>query len=466
MIALALALACRPAAEPVDTGLLPTPAPESPLRFDGPVPRNLLMISLDTFRADALTRRGGVGRVPFLDRIADEGVSLDDHVGCSNWTFHATTCTLKGADPLSWGFVPRLQPTGGIAESVPAGTPFLSTWLGQAGFHTMLVTTNALLSDKYGNGTGYDALVVMPGLGTTEASVAGEAALQTLDDALAAGADRWFLHLHLMEPHRPYVPPEEYLTGLDGLPPIPWNLASFSGHDEAVWAAVNGLPPDEQAALEAHMRVRYEGELAWLDRQLSDLWETLDDRGLLDDALVVFWTDHGEQLFERGYQAHAFTLHREENDAVLMFWARGLQAATWSRPTWAIDLVPTLLELYGQPLPPEVTGLPLGRAPDDRPRFAFTSGKVGVMQTVRQGTDKLHFGWSDPAALDPWARKVTGVQRYDLSVDPGETVDRFAVDDPRSLELWELLRPEVERASALLPDTPVAWPEGLSAPTR
>ena len=55
--------------------------------FYGRVPKNVVMISMDTFRKDHLDRYGGEGATPFLSALADAGVALDDHVQCSNWTF-------------------------------------------------------------------------------------------------------------------------------------------------------------------------------------------------------------------------------------------------------------------------------------------------------------------------------------------------------------------------------------------
>ena len=187
----------------------------------------------------------------------------------------------------------------------------------------------------------------------------------------------------------------------------------------------------------------------------------LEARGWLDDALVVFWTDHGEQHFERGYQAHGFTLYAEENDVLGLFWARNLEPAVWTGPTHATDLAPTVLGVFGVPVPEIVTGLPVGLAPADRARFAFTAGKVGIFQSVRQGPDELIFGWTDPAAVTPLTRFAQGIHQYDRVADPAERTDLYDPTSARTRELWALLRPKVEAASTLIPDRTVSWPPGL-----
>src|SRR5687767_14193899 len=74
----------QPIGEPVGTNAL---------QFYGRIPKNLIFLSIDTFRKDHIGRYGGPGLTPFLDRIAAEGVTLDDHMQCANWTFGSTTCT-------------------------------------------------------------------------------------------------------------------------------------------------------------------------------------------------------------------------------------------------------------------------------------------------------------------------------------------------------------------------------------
>src|SRR5262245_59415252 len=96
-------------------------------QFYGWVPHNLLMISMDTFRKDHLDRYGNVGTTPFLSSLADQGVSLDDHVQCSNWTYASTSCTLAGRFNEEAGLTPQL--VAGLdpaTQKWPIGTPFLA----------------------------------------------------------------------------------------------------------------------------------------------------------------------------------------------------------------------------------------------------------------------------------------------------------------------------------------------------
>ena len=438
----------------------PDPDPGSVItepRFVGEAPSNLLMISIDTLRKDHMGRYGGTGLTPFLDQIAAQGVALDDHMTCSNWTLDATTCTLIGAFPSEVGVIPELV-EGQIARGVPGGTPMLASWLGWSGFHSVLASSNALLSHVYNNAQGFDEVYLAPKAGLTPALDVAEVGIATLQ---AADPERWYLHLHLMEPHQPYVPPDSYLQGLDALAPIEQDLTTKAGHNAALVASTE-MTPEEVALLTQHMQLRYAGEVAWLDAQLSQIWASLDREGLLDDTLVVFWTAHGAAFFERGYQTHAWTLFGEENDGVALFWADNIEPQAWTGPTSSTDLVPTILRVFELPRPHRVTGLALGDAPDDRARFASAAGKMGVVQSVRQGTDKLHFAWGDEAWVDFGDGR--GIHWFDVAADPQEAVDRYDKSDPTVVRLWELLLPRIDENAALMPDRAITWPEGL--PTR
>ena len=435
-----------------------TPAVPNPLAFEGAPPQHLLMISIDTLRRDALAHYGGDGAMPWLDGVLADSVHLDDHMACSNWTMHSTSCAMTGQQPMSFGFLPSLLDSP--PPPVPAGTPMLADWLGDAGFASALVTTNAIFSSTYNNAAGFDEELLAPNTRSTPAAGAA-AELTGLLEAMPTGSRR-YAHLHLMEPHQPYDPPVEYLSELEPLGPIAYDLTTTDGHNAAVYDLIQGtLDPAEAAVVEAHMAIRYRGEVQWLDDQLGAWWADLEAAGWLDDTLVVFWTDHGEQFFEHGYQTHAWTLHREENDAVLFFWAKNLPAAAHAGPTSGIDMVPTVLGARGVATPASVEGLPLGSIPDDRPRrFATAAGKGGIFQAVVQGDHKLHYSWTDPADPPPYALVGHGAFVYARS-DVAEQTDLFDPADPVTQSLWTALVPHIEAVRALTTEEP-HLPDGLS----
>lgn len=404
------------------------------LQFHGRVPKNLIFLSIDTFRKDNLDRYGGHGTTPFLDRIANEGVTLDDHLQCSNWTFASTTCTLAGRYSYERGHMPRLNGTAANRPKVPPGTKFLATWLGEAGYYSTIVSANDWLSANWGNTQGYDS-VIRP---TGPAPAVLDAGAKDIREAIDRGdADKWFMHLHFMEPHASYDPPAENIVGEEALEPWPEDLTDREVHYEwrSEWP---DLDPADQGLLEAHLEILYDGEIRTIDDRLSDIWSELDREGYLDDTLVVIWNDHGEQFWEHGNQTHAFALNAEENDGMAIFWARNLVPARYTAPTASIDLVATILDLFEIDRPPEITGYPVGTAPADRPRFGEALARLGGVNAVTLDGLKLQFYWSGRMTF------------FDRNTDPGETTDLFDPLDPRVLDLWSLLKPVAEQMAPLV----------------
>lgn len=418
------------------------------LQFYGRVPKNLVFISIDTFRKDHIGAYGNTQALtPFLDRIAGESVIMDDHLQCSCWTFASTTCTLAGRSNIDRGHIPRLNGDDTNRPPVPPGTPFLATWLGQAGFYSVIVSGNDWLSSNWGNTQGYDESL-RPSGGAPSVFTTASSAIRSAQSR--GEADRWFMHMHFMEPHAAYDPPAEYIIGEENLEPWPEDLTNRDTHYEwrSEWPS---LTPDEQDLLEAHLRILYQGELRHLDDELSDIWDQMDEQGFLDDTLVVFWNDHGEQFWEHGFQTHAYKLNREENDGFLWFWSKNIVPGRYAGPTSSIDLVPTLLDLYDLQMPPEVTGWPMGSAPPDRARFAEVLARLGGGNAVTLAGKKMIYMWSG------------SVEVYDRNVDPLEVHDVYDPHDPEQLHLWSLLRPQAEAMAPLVvggSPAPV-WPTDL-----
>ncbi len=441
----------------------PTPTGEPALQFDGPAPTNVLMISVDTLRRDHIGRYAdGESLTPFIDSLLDASLALDDWAGCSNWTVAGTACVMSGAGNLdraeARGMVPILVglPLAAIPKDAhPLGpTPMLPSWLGEQGYNSRLVTTNGFFSDAYGNAQGFDTIQYMGPVGSNGLWAR---AAESLD--LDPLPEPFYLHLHLFDPHRPYLPPEEFLDTLDDLPPSPIDLSTTEGQ-LAAESQLNQDPPvlsdtDAQIVID-HMRARYAGEVRNLDTALVSIWADLQARGLLDDTLVVFWTDHGEALWNHGnVTAHAKLLHLNESAGAAFFWADNIVPVAWDGPTTQADVVPTLLTALDLPLPPEITGEAVGTSAVDRPRFALSDGQKGVVQSVRQGTQLLQFRWAGR------------LEHFDLATDPGTQDDLWDPLAPsaEALALWELLRPKIEAAEPYIADDPrnpvLVWPEGV-----
>ncbi len=430
-----LLLGCSKALD--DDGSGPTaqqPATDTYPAFYGTAPENVLVISIDTFRRDRLARYGDEdGLTPFLDGLLEQSVVLDDHRSCSNWTYPGSMCAMDGRGPLDIGFMPSFT-----REPLPDRTTLAST-LTDAGYHTVLITSNGWLYDDTNMAYGFTyADHPSSDLATTIYETARDKLLETIGDG-----EPWFMHIHLKEPHTPYDPPDSYLDGLTGLPALSYDLTDFDQHYDATseWPS---LSEEEQALLLQHLLIRYAGELTYLDDQLQQIWIDLMARGLLSDTLVVFWTDHGEQFFEHDGQAHALSLHQEENSGVSFFWADNIVPAAHTDATTNADIPPTILDILGLPIPDEMTGYPIGQAPAGRPIFSITDARLGPMQSVVMDDLKLIYRWDTGDKL-----------LYDLVADPVEAEDIYDAEDAQVAALWEELLPKVEAFEAIIGESPV-----------
>lgn len=431
-----LGFGCGGADGPDDPVITGAPTAGFP-SFYGEPPRNLWIISIDTTRRDLMERYGGPpGLMPFLDQLAAEGAALDQHVSCSNWTMASVLCAQTGQDGLDLGFVPRLQEN--TKGPIPDTAHGLAYWLREAGYYTVLSSGNSWFSREWNMDLGFT--FGYPANTGNATSLFAYGLTPLLAARVQGVADRWYYHLHLVEPHAPYNPPDEYLGGLAALPPYPIDLSVKEDHYDIKkdWP---DMPPEEQALLEKHLRVRYQAELRYMDDQIRAFFEQADALGLLDDTLVVVWTDHGEEFWEHGDQTHAYSLHSGENDAIAFFWAKNIVPAQWSEPTSHIDIAPTILTALGLPVPEEVTGLPAGTAPADRPLFGLAVSKEGTVQSVRTPTRKLIYTWTGGTKEFHW-----------IDSDPGEWVNKYDPEDPEVLALWDLLLPKVEAAEVLIPE--------------
>ncbi len=402
-------------------------------QFTGTVPQNLLIISIDTARRDVFERYGSpIENAPFLASMAASGVAAEAHRSCSNWTLPAMLCITTGQSEIAQGFLPDLR--DGQSLMAPE-LDTIATRLAARGHMTMLWSANTWFSDVHASARGFRYTELINDSVTTDVFDGG---LGTFQKAVTPGTP-WYLHLHVKDPHAAYAPPAEYLDGLAALGDVPWDLATLDGHYAARDLWLNDMTAEEQALLQAAMRVRYLGEIRYMDDQIRAAMGRYDTAGLLDDTLVVVVNDHGEQFWEHDNQTHAYELNAEENDGFLFFWAKNIVPAVWTEPTSHEDIAPTVFALWGMK-ESGFSGLPLGQAPADRPILPLAAARYGVVQSVILGDYKMTYRWNGDKEL------------YDVVNDPTETTNLYAADDPQVIALWDVLLPVVDAVRPLAPD--------------
>jgi arylsulfatase A-like enzyme len=264
----------------------------------GALQANLILISIDTTRADALSCYGQVpgmladrGAVtPVLDAIAAEGVRFERFWSHAPTTLNSHASMFTGLDPHGHG-VPR------NGFPLDPGLPTLAGRLGAVGYDAIAVVGAKALESPMGLDHGfrvYDddtALSLGPMMQDRAAGVV-DRTLRHLD---ARRASPLFLFVHFYDPHAPYDAPEPYRRRYGD----PGYAGPIRADADQLGRLRNDLlngwadPADieEVAAL-------YSGEVAYVDAQIGRLLEELERRSLLTHALVVVTSDHGEVLSE------------------------------------------------------------------------------------------------------------------------------------------------------------------------
>jgi arylsulfatase A-like enzyme/tetratricopeptide (TPR) repeat protein len=348
-------------------------------------PGAVVLVSIDTLRADHLAVYGYTkGRTPVLDAFARDGVVFDHAYAQVPLTLPSHTSILTGLLP----FEHKVRDNVGF--TLAAGTPTLASLFHARGYRTGGFVSAYVLRPETGIAQGFDVYdakfsatpgrtspsqIQRPGPETLAAAAAW---LDTLSD------DRFFLFFHLYEPHAPYTPPARF------------------------------------ASLEP-----YDGEVAYADEIVGQLFDRLKARGWYRNATIVLLGDHGEGLGDHGEAEHGLFLYNDTLHVPLIVKLPGDRSAgrRVSDPVQHIDLLPTLAHLSGLAAP---TGL---RGRDLTPALTGAGGIAPEGIYSETLYPRYHFGWSELTALtDDRYRfiKAPRPELYDLARDPRELTNLVA----------------------------------------
>ncbi len=417
----------RSAATP---GAPPEPSAAAPLR-----PAAIVLITVDALRADRVSFDGyRLPTTPFLDRLAREGVVFDRAYATSSWTPPTMASIFTGVPPMTHGVVSgEIVDTKAVRQPMlPESLSTIAELVGKSGYRTLGVASNRHLALDLGFGQGFDRYFDPPTF--LNAPVVNDRARQLLTAEYGADWRRtWhgqplFLWLHYFDPHDPYFP---Y---------APWIAAQAPGADadgprspaQLVMRDLRQRFPRPDALLAEAIRPFYDSEIRRTDQLLADLWNELVPDG---NVLFIFTADHGEEMVDHGGLGHSQSLYDELTRIPLLFWwPRGVPAGLRiAQPVSALDILPTILELVGQPAPAGLAGRSLAplwrgaaageKGAERRPVFLELAPPKPFRWAVVDGDRKLILDPASPATPE----------LYDLASDPGEKVD-LAVREPAEVE--------------------------------
>jgi arylsulfatase A-like enzyme len=361
----------------------PSPSTQ-PARPDKP---NIIVVVLDTLRADRVGVYSGGDLTPNLDRLAASSIVYTHAISTAPWTLPSHASLFTGLYPsdhgVNWGHF-------GLDDRFDT----LAELLRNAAYDTFAVSNNPMLNDQDGYGQGFDAFLETsedPSLSQWRLAmdcrtVAGLARGLGLPPVVAedagSGWTNWLLErrlkrqtearrpffafLNYFEAHDPYYPPAALRKSrLD-----PAERASYAGFvqrredliSHACGNAENAFTP-EQIQL---MSALYDAEVAYQDQVVGHMLEIFRRTGTLDDAWLVVLSDHGELFGEAGMVFHTAGAHYKLLHVPLIVRPPGgVEARRVDTPVQPVDVFATLVEQAGAAMPSAVRAaypLPLNSA--------------------------------------------------------------------------------------------------------
>src|SRR5229473_3299504 len=367
---------------------------------------NVVVITIDTLRADHLGCYGyKLIRTPHIDALASESVRFLRAYTPVPVTLPAHTVIFTGTYPTLSG----MHDFSG--NKLNASQPTLATVLKQQGYATGAVIGSAVLDSRFGLNQGFDFYYDHFDFNRLQESNLEE--MERPGNLVADQAIEWlsknyhskfFLWMHLYDPHFPYRPP-----------------APFS---------------------EQYKDRPYDGEIAFADAQVGRLLAFLKAKDVYRNTLIVLSGDHGESLGEHGEKTHGFFIYNATLHVPVIFHLPGgVSAKTMPELVSLADLMPTVLKALKIEAPPQVQGrnlLPL-MAPRKEDESRSLYGETFL--------PRLHFNWSELRGVETENYHFIDAPKpelYDLTRDPGETQNllpqKKAVGEEMQAKLAALIR--------------------------
>ncbi|MEW6320852.1 MAG: sulfatase-like hydrolase/transferase [Acidobacteriota bacterium] len=385
-----------------------------------PAPPSVLLVSIDTLRADRLGSYGyAAAATPALDALAARGLRFDQAATVAPLTLPAHASLLTGTFPSFHG----IRDNGGFYLGDDLVT--LAEVLAGQGYRTGGFVGAFVLDRRWGIAQGFDRYFDDFDLSKYDTAagldVVQRPAPEVVDRALAwLGEDAtrpFFAWVHLYDPHAPYAAPDAY-----------------------------------RSRFPATMHGAYDAEVAATDAAVGRLFDALAASGRLDNTVVIVVGDHGESLGEHKEQQHGFFLYDSVMRIPLIIAGPGVPAAVVPDQVRIVDVMPTVLDLLGVGAPTAVQGASL---------LPLTRGeRLDLLAFAETWYPRYHYNWSELKAVRDGRYKYIAAPRrelYDTSQDPGETHDLSAAN-PRLADALAAALADLERrmAEAATPQAPRA----------
>jgi arylsulfatase A-like enzyme len=417
-------------------------APSSPER------PNVVLVLMDTERADRLSTYGYARETsPRLTELAERGLLFEAAQSTASWTWPSTASILTGLLPEEHGVL------NDSSCYLAHGLVTLAEAFQREGATTAAWSANPLVVPEKNFDQGFERFDHAGGFRKSEEF------LNDVEEFLEEVGDRrFFLYLHLADPHDPLLPVEEARRALAA--EVPKGLERRLSGLNTPFLKGAAFTPDGRIDLEQalsaeereHLHQLYDACVRTGDIALGRVLDALDRHGLRETTVVAYTADHGEELFDHGLVQHGSSLYQESVRVPLVIAGPGVPVGRVADPVSNRHLAPTLARLARAELAPGGTDagaidlLEASRSSAAEPEVLFSTTHGWWNGTFRQpiyglrsGSHVLH--WA-PEGL-PWGVKrgssgvVPGERRlFDLAEDPLEQRD-LAVEDPERADLLQ-----------------------------
>jgi choline-sulfatase len=384
---------------------------------------NVVLVTVDTLRADKVGAYGGDVPTPHIDRLADEGVLFSNAATVVPLTLPAHSSILTGTYPMYHG----VRDNGGYYLGREQVT--LAESLRDEGYRTGGFVGAFVLDSRWGLSQGFDRYFddfrfsefEDPSLANVQRR-GDEVLAEAIDWMKSCGDERFFSWIHFYDPHTPYAPPKGFRT--------------FSSP--------------------------YDGEVAFVDHLVGELVAWLEGAGLRDRTILVLVGDHGEGLGQHDESEHGLFVY----DATIRVpfilnvpGARFAEARVEDQVS-LVDVMPTLLDLVGAHTPGEVQGR------SALPRLLGEEPNVDRLVYTETYYPRHRYGWSELKSLRDQTLHYIAAPKpelYDVRADPAEKNNLAAL----RAGTVERLQTELERLeSRWTAEGSYAPPAELDADTR
>lgn len=413
---------------------------------------SVILIILDTVRADRLSVLIKNGVAKSLERFSREAVVFEKCFAPSPWTFPSHASLFTGF------YTSEHQADYDIRNGIPLNLPIplaesfltLAEIFSQNHYATAAVVSNrSLFLPELNMHQGFQIKDISAGIGKIYFGYPFHPILHVFCDitnllpkytlfyrtaedmnkSIFSTLDKlanmpFFLFVNYMDAHEPYTPPPPY-NGLY----LNTNMPHVYRIKQQFRHMINRCG---KKSWDSFLLSQYDGEIAYLDRQVGELFAELDRRGLYDSSLIIVTSDHGEMLGEHGLYSHKTPLYEEVLRVPLMIkFPYNHQNSSNNSLITLVDLFPTILKLCDLPIPDNISGKVFGGNAETAVA-EFFHHTTGLHRALREGSYKyMRYSIAKKPEL------------YDLVRDPREqhnlvdTLPEVAATMERKMRQWE-----------------------------